>query len=165
MFDREFFAKMPQAWSSFVNDDGQEMRYLFPTYYDSCRGMMAIYTCSWAKARALLPSPRLMPVPAGLGRALVAIAAFEYLNVKSVDPYNEVLYGFPVVQWRRGKLPSSGLAVSELIVDKPENVQRGKHVWGMHKTLAELRFDDEDGRRVCEVHRNDRRALRFEVAT
>lgn len=163
LFDNAFFRKTPQFKTSFTDDAGEERSYLFPTFYAGTRAILGIFTCDYAKAKAWLPA-RLSPVPAGIGRAVIAVGCFEYLNVKSVDPYNEVLFGVPVLQKRSGcLLPAYGMFVRRLLVDKPENVQRGKHIWGMDKSLAEIKFFDEADNRVCEAWRNDRRAVRFEV--
>lgn len=164
MFDSPFFKKFPQQWSSFISDDGEEMKYEFPTFYDGSRGMMGIFGCSFGKAKSLLPAGSLAPVPSGIGRAVVVVAAFEYLNPKGMAPYNEILFGIPCVGLKPGSaLPMSGFSVQQLIVDVPENIQRGKHVWGMNKSMGEFKFFDEGNMRVCEVFRNNRRALRFEV--
>jgi len=164
MFDDLFFKQFPQNPSSFIDDGGQQRNYDFPSLYDSCRGMMGIFTCSWKKAQDLLPACSLIAAPGGIGRALVAVGAFEYLNPKGMDPYNEVLFGIPALLIRPGlKTPVLGISVQQLIVDQPENVQRGKHLWGMNKSLGDLGFFDHGDLRVCEVHRNGRRALRFEV--
>jgi hypothetical protein len=163
MSDRAFFGGFPRMASSFVDDDGVERKYQFPTFYEDSRGLQLIHSCSYEKARAALPGKRLWPVPVGLGRAAVAVAAFEYLTPVGIDPYQEVLMALPVIARRRGKLPGLALFVKRLIVDKAENVQRGKHIWGMDKSLGEFKFFDDGERRVCEVHRNGRRALRLEA--
>ncbi len=160
MFENAFFKKFPQQPSSFVNDDGDEVVYEFPSLYEGGRGMMGMYTCSWSKARALLPSCSLIPAPGGIGRALVVVGAFEYLNPKGMGPYNELLFGLPTLSLRKNPV---GLSMQQLIVDVPENIQRGKHLWGMNKSMGEFEFGDDGDFRYCEVSRNGRRVLRFEV--
>ncbi len=163
MFDNAFFKKFPQAESSFIDDEGSEKKYLFPTFYEGSRAMMAAFTCSWKKAQAQLPKG-CYPTPGGLGKAVAIVSAFEYNNVQGMDPYNEILFGFPVVQVPAGSLvPKSGFYVARLVVDQPDNVQRGKHLWGMSKSLGEFKFYDRDGSRVCELWRNGRMGLKFEV--
>jgi len=164
MFDSDFFNGFPQQPSSFIDDAGNEASYEFPSFYEASRGMTGIFTCSWTKARALMPSARLLPVPAGLGKALLAVGAFEYLNPKGMAPYNEIMFGFPVAHIKAGlPVPRIGVFMGRLIVDQLENVQRGKHLWGMQKSMGEFDFRDEDDMRVCEVKRNGRMAIRFEA--
>ncbi|MFO8057336.1 MAG: acetoacetate decarboxylase family protein [bacterium] len=164
MYEGPFFSRFPQNECSFTDDQGVERRYLFPSFYESSRGMSLLMQCSWSKARSILPSRKLFPVPAGIGKALVVVAAFEYLHPQGMDPYNEVLFAVPVLHRLAGTaFPVVGLAVNKLIVDKQENVQRGKHLWGMDKSMGEFRFFDVGDYRVCEVFRNGRRAIRLEV--
>jgi|GEM_PF-5152116 len=164
MYESPFFKKFPQQESSFVDDNGIERRYRFPSFYESSRAMNLIIPCSYGKARSILPSKKLFPVPVGIGKALAVVAAFEYLNPQGMDPYQEVLFGIPVLHRLTGSaLPLPGLYVHKLIVDKEENVQRGKHLWGMDKSMGEFRFFDAGDYRVCEVERNGRRTIRIEV--
>ena len=164
MFDNAFFAKFPQSRHTFVDDNGEERTYEFPTFYQGTRGMVSFYSCSWAKAAASLPSGRLIPVPAGFGKALLTVGCFEYLNPKGMGPYNEVLFAIPAIHIKKqAGLPDFGLFIKRLIVDVEENVQRGKHIWGMDKSMGEIQFFEESGMRVCEVHRNGREGLRIEA--
>ncbi len=164
MYESPFFKKFPQRESSFVDDKDIERRYLFPSFYESSRAMTLLLPCSYGKAKSILPSKKLFPLPAGVGKALAVVAAFEYLNPQGMEPYNEVLFGIPVLHRFSGSaLPVAGLAVQKLIVDRPENIQRGKHLWGMDKSLGDFRFFDAGDFRVCEVFRNGRRTIRIEV--
>ena len=163
MFDSPFFARFPQHPSSFVDDDGERREYQFPSFYAGSRAMMLIYACSFEKARAALPEKRLLPVPAGFGKAAAMVAAFEFNHPQGLDPYLEVMFGIPALVRRPARLPAFGIFVKRLIVNRPENVQRGRHLWGMDKRLGELEFFDQGDFRVCEVHRYGRRALRLEV--
>jgi len=164
MFDSPFFQKFPQQPSCFIDDQGIEKRYVFPSFYEGSRGMTGFFSCSLSKAALALPSPRLLPVPAGFGKALLVVGAFEYNNPQGMDPYREILFGLAVAQLKPGSLiPKPGLFIKRLIVDVPENVQRGKHLWGMDKSMGEFKFFDEDEMRVCEVSRNGRPALKLSL--
>jgi Acetoacetate decarboxylase (ADC) len=164
MFNSPFFQKFPQAPSTFMDDDGNEKTYQFPTFYAGSRGMMGMFTCSLGQAIAELPGKMMIPVPTGMGRAAVVVAAFEYNNPQGMDAYNEILYGIPVIYLAKGKcVPALGLVMKSLIVDQPDNIQRGKHLWGMNKSLGEINFLDSGDMRVCEVTRNGRLAIRMEV--
>ena len=164
MFDSPFFQKFPQTKSSFTNDDGNEVTYQFPTLYAGSRGMMAMFRCSLGKAMEALPGKVMVPVPVGIGKAAVVVGAFEYNNPQGMDAYKEILYGIPVIYLAKGKcVPSVGFVMKSLIVDQPENIQRGKHLWGMNKSLGEINFCDSGDMRVCEVTRNGRSAIQFEV--
>ena len=163
MYDSPFFRKFPQTRASFVDDHGNELSYLFPTFIAGARGMMGFFTCSLSKAAEALPGRRLVPIPLA-HRGLVAVGAFEYNFVQGMEPYREVLFGIPALHLRKGAiLPQMGIHIKRLIVDRPENVQRGRHLWGMDKSLGEMDFFDRGADRVCEVRRNGRMALRLVI--
>ena len=63
-------------------------------FYQDAATMNAIFPASLARIRKLLPSPRIHPIRAAPGRALVSITAHEF-RASDIGPYNEVGVGFP----------------------------------------------------------------------
>ncbi len=100
--------------------------------------------------RAHLPSDKLHPVQAGWGRAVVAVAAFNYINT-SIGPYGEVAIGVPVVYGRRplpllpalleSHYPGFGVLVLHLPVTHQMARDAGRGQWGYTKFVADMRFD------------------------
>ncbi len=110
---------------------------------------MALFSADLEAARALLPSQRLHPVRISPNRAIVAIAAFNYLET-SVGPYGEIALS-PLVSLDRPAPPALPLAagvfnglsafVAHLPVTSRIARQAGRTVWGYPKFVADMDFD------------------------
>lgn len=111
------------------------------------------FTADVAKVRAILPSDRMHPVTMPNGRAVVVIAAYNYIDT-TIGPYGEVPVVIPVLYDRKhlplmGFVPairqadSPGFAVlvMHLPVTKAEARDAGRGEWGYTKFIADMRFD------------------------
>ena len=75
-------------------------RFELPILYQRTDAFMLFFACSAQRARALMPSPRLHPVTLPGGRAMVGLAAYNYLET-TIGPYGEFAVGIPAVYGRR----------------------------------------------------------------
>lgn len=128
-----------------------------------------------AKARAvaaLMPTPNLHPVRMPGGRALVGIAAFNYIDT-SIGPYGEVAVVVPAVHGRRPLpvLPALmeagyrgfGNLVLHLPVTGTEPRDAGRGVWGYTKFVADMRFAIGPEELVCRMDEEDEHILTLTV--
>ena len=77
-----------------------EAQFELPILYLRADAFMLFFTCSARKARAVMPSRRLHPVTLPGGRAIVGLAAFNYVET-FIGPYGEFAVGIPAVHGRR----------------------------------------------------------------
>ncbi len=123
-----------------------------PVMYFRDDSFQAIFTADLQKLRAAMPSDRLHPVPAGPGRGLLGIGAFDYLQT-SVEPYGEIGVVVPVVYGRKAPppvlpalleatWPSYGLVVLHLPVTRQLACDGGRLVWGYAKFVADMHFQN-----------------------
>jgi hypothetical protein len=135
----------------------------------------ATYLVSASAARRLLPGPELDVVELLPGRALFSIACIDYRD-NDLGDYNEVSLAF-FVRLRRDPpgIPYLGAAldlarsriatyIHRLPVDQRFTCEAGRGIWGFPKTVDEIRFEDEDGRRRCRLAMDGRHVLTFALA-
>jgi len=125
--------------------------YLFPIFYADVTCAMGIFMCDYAKARSILPDPRLKPVRMTRGRSLVLFSCYEYRNVMHLKPYNEMAMMIPVMADPAVNLPvlpmvtpffgNFGYYAVGILVTSKENALRGA-IWGLRKTLGEVDLID-----------------------
>ena len=110
----------------------------------------AFFSASSERVRAMMPSPRLHPVKLPGGRAMVAIAAFRYLET-SIGPYGEVAVVVPAVFGDRppppilpglleARYPGFGAVVLHLPVTALVARDAGRGQWGYPKFVADMHF-------------------------
>jgi hypothetical protein len=127
--------------------------YKFPTFYGDVTCAMAIFLCSYERAQALLPHPKMKPVSMPGGRAVVTISCYEYKNVMNVPSYNELACTIPVLidpavsvpvlplLWNG--YPNAGYYVFHMPVTSLENRIRGNNIWGLPKVVEEIDIREE----------------------
>jgi hypothetical protein len=128
--------------------------YRFPTFYGDVTCAMAIFLCSYEKAEKMMLHPRIKPVRMTKGRSLVAFSCYEYKNVMSVPPYNEIAMTIPIMVDPGFNVPvlpmimpifkEFGYYVFSMPVTSLENQIRGVKIWGLPKVVQEIDIR-EDG--------------------
>jgi 2-dehydropantoate 2-reductase len=136
--------------------------YLFPTFYGDVTTAMAVFLCDYARAKALLPHPRLEPVRMPRGRALVALVGYEYQKVLGVAPYNEIAMTIPILvdpplsppvaPMLVPGFPGFGYWVFSMPVTSLENQLRGVRIWGLPKVVQEIDIRREGDESVTVAH-------------
>src|SRR5207247_8254081 len=135
----------------------------------------ATYLVPSAAARRLLPGPELDVVELLPGRALFSIAAIDYRD-NDLGDYNEVsLALFVRRRGERASVPYFGAALDlvrnrvatwiwKLPVDQRFTCAAGRGIWGFPKSVAQIEFEDVDGRRRCRLVMDGRHVLTFSVS-
>lgn len=134
-------AKQPLKLTDSISKD-----YQFPTLYGNVTCAIGIFLCDFKKAQALLPHPKMKPVPMPRGRALVTFSCYEYQRVKGVAPYNEIAMTIPVMIDPKVNIPvlpvikdslfsKFGYYVFHMPVTSLENRIRGNDIWGLPKVV------------------------------
>jgi hypothetical protein len=152
-FSNEFFGRyrLRHADQALKLGDGIEKNYLFPTFYADVTCALAVFFCSYERARELLPHPAMKPVSMGKGRALVAFSCYEYKNVLGVPAYNEIAMTIPIMTGSRLSVPvlpmvlpvfkNFGYYCFSMPVTSLENQIRGRKIWGLPKVVEEISID------------------------
>jgi hypothetical protein len=163
-FTGPFFERflLHYAPAPLILNDRIQKDYLFPTFFRNVTQAIAMFFCSYEKAKALLPDPALMPVSMGRGRALVVLSSFHYRVVMGMPSYNEVAVSIPVINGSRQDSPNltpmdngyEGLAscVVSMAVTARENQIRGVKLWGIPKVLAQIELKADGDDYVTKVH-------------
>jgi len=134
----------------------------------------AFYTADERRVRALLPSDRLFPVTLPRGRALVGIAAFNYIDT-SIGPYGELGVVVPTVHGRKPRVPilpgflearypGFGNVVLHLPVTKTIARDAGRGQWGYTKFVADMHFRSTPEHFECRLSEADAHILTLRVA-
>lgn len=147
-FTHEFFQqftlrknKQPLKLTDTITKD-----YQFPTLYGNVTCAIGVFLCSYEKAQAMLPHPKMKPVAMPKGRALVTFSCYEYQQVLGVAPYNEIAMTIPVMidpsinvpvlpMIMDGMFKKFGYYVFHMPVTSLENRIRGNDIWGLPKVV------------------------------
>jgi len=131
------------------------------------------FSANMAAIRRLMPSKKLHPVSVGKGRAMLAVAAFNYLET-SIGPYGEVAVAIPVVHGRRplplvpallqGAYPGFGALVLHLPVTRTVARDAGRGEWGYPKFVADMRFTHTPEHHECVLGEAGQNILTLRVA-
>ena len=140
-----------------------EKNYQFPTFYGDVGCAMAVFFCSYHKAKAMLPHPAMEPVSMGKGRALLVFSCYEYRNVLGVAPYNEIAMTIPIMMKPGLSVPvlpmvlpvfrNFGYYCFSMPVTSLENKIRGRKIWGLPKVVEEIPIRREGG--LCHIQSID----------
>jgi hypothetical protein len=131
------------------NIDRNGSRRLLPYLYYDIAWIAGIYTASTAIVRELLPSRELRPIELIPGRALIAIAFFDYKELDH-EPYRETSISF-LVQYRKRPIPAAGVLgmirskvfptyIWQLPVTSEYHCSGGVDLFGYPKFMAEIEF-------------------------
>ncbi len=123
-----------------------------PILYRNVRSVVALFTVPKQRASELLVGTGLKPAPLGLGRAVVALALYEYLDT-SVGVYNEV--GTAIFALRENETatplafldllrPPTARRLGMYVVDLPVTTAAanaaGREIWGYPKFITAIPF-------------------------
>ncbi|MDA8137556.1 MAG: acetoacetate decarboxylase family protein [Desulfobacteraceae bacterium] len=110
------------------------------------------FTADFKKVKAIMPSERLHPLKMPNGRAIIVVAAYNYLDT-TIGTYGEVPVGIPVVfnekksRWSslppllmESNYPNFGVLVQHLPVTKGVARDAGRGEWGYTKFVADMTF-------------------------
>ena len=160
LFNNEFYNRFALSPHTLPLNDEISKTYKFPTFYGNVTQSVAIYLCSYEKAKEMMPHGNLTPVKMGGGRTLVIFSCYEYKNVHQVDSYNEIAMTIPVMANPGVNVPvlpmimtsmfkKFGYYVFSMPVTSLENRIRGHKLWGLPKVTQEISFRNEDGFHIC----------------
>ena len=141
-------------------DDKIKKTYRFPTFYGDVTCAVGIFKCSYEKAQAMMPHPKMKPVILVPGKAIVAFSCYEYKNVMGVPAYNEIAMTIPVMIDPKINIPALpmlmgsafkefGYYVFSMPVTSLENQIRGTKIWGLPKVVEQIDITKKDG--ICTV--------------
>jgi hypothetical protein len=136
-------------------------------YYDNL-SMTAIYTASTKKLKPLLPVEDMHPVEMFPGRSLIAFSAFEYRRT-DIGPYNEFSIA-AIITYGKQSIPGITL-LSQLVKNSFEAYilylpvtselarKGGVELGGYPKFIADIDFEEKNGRLSCELSEKGKRIL------
>jgi len=141
-------------------------------FRDDC--FASFHTVDYHRVRALMPSDRLYPVRLPGGRALLGVAAFNYIET-SIGPYGEVGVVVPAVYGARppwpllpglleARYPGFGNVVLHLPVTTMTARDAGRGEWGYTKFVADMEFESTPERYGCRLSEGGRHILTVRVA-
>jgi len=132
-----------------------------PILYFRDDAFAAFFTCDRRAARQTLPSDRLHPVTLPGGKALLAVAAFHYLDT-TIGPYGELGVALPVTYGRpappvlpgllEARWPGFGLVILHLPVTTTRARDAGRGEWGYTKFVADMDFWNTPESQRCRLH-------------
>jgi Acetoacetate decarboxylase (ADC) len=111
---------------------------------------MLFFTAAHRKVKELMPSERLHPIALKRDRALVAIAAFNYIDT-TIGSYGEIGVVAPVVYGKKAPpivvpallesgFPGFGMVILHLPVTNQLARDGGRGLWGYPKFVADMHF-------------------------
>ncbi len=138
---------------------------------------VSFHTADFDRVRALMPSDRLHPVRLPGGRAMVGVAAFNYVDT-SIGPYGEVAVVVPTVHGDRpavpvlsgvlaglleARYPGFGNLVLHLPVTRTVARDAGRGEWGYTKFVADMHFANTPEHYECRLAEGGRHILTLRV--
>jgi hypothetical protein len=164
-FDSEFFNRfgLRPAPGPLQLTASIEKLYQFPAFYADVTCAMAIFFCSYQRAKEMLPHPGMEPVRMGRNRALVVFSCYEYRHVMGISPYNEIAMTIPVLINPVVNIPvlpmilpgfkNFGYYCYSMPVTSLENKIRGHEFWGLPKVVEEISITIKDN--ICRAQAID----------
>ncbi|MEW5947447.1 MAG: acetoacetate decarboxylase family protein [bacterium] len=143
-----------------------------PVTYRDAVLFAAAYTVSARKLAALLPTRQFKPMIATPGRAVMMVAAMNYIE-SSLGPHGEASIAFPVIfnapsipifsalfemSW-----PGAGLYARHLPVTTETALAAREEIWKFPGFLAEMNFTDKPGIHRLELGEKGKEVLTFTV--
>lgn len=133
------------------------------------------FTADLDKVQAIMPSKNLHPVVMPNGKAIIAIAAYNYIDT-SIGSYGEIPVGIPVVYGKKttpktgffpamleSTFPGFGVLVQHLPVTKVLARDAGRGEWGYTKFVADMNFKITPEYLGCEMQDNGKKILDIQV--
>ncbi len=133
------------------------------------------FSADYRKVKAIMPSDNLHPLMLPNGRAVVAVAAYNYTDT-SIGPYGEIPVGIPVTfntkkkrltslmpLLKESNYPGFGILVMHLPVTKAEARDAGRGEWGYTKFIADMTFRLTPEHYQCTMNEKERLILDLHV--
>ena len=133
------------------------------------------FTANIKKVSEIVPSANLYPVRMPNGRAIIGVAAFNYMET-TIGSYGEVAIVIPVVHGKKtspftGLIPAFmesryqgfGLLVMHLPVTGMLARDGGRQGWGYTKFIADMHFVINSDYFECQMYEEDRHILDLRV--
>lgn len=147
-----------------------------PILYSLDDFFLLYFTADATKVKAIMPSDNLYPVILPTGRAIIGIAAYNYVQT-TVGTYGEVPVAIPAVYGEKlspvkgilpvlmeSLYPGFGVLVMHLPVTKILARDAGRGEWGYTKFIADMHFDITPEYMECRMHEEDQHILDIRVA-
>ncbi len=145
-----------------------------PVVVRDATSMSAVFVVSATAVRRLIAHPQLHVAELFPGRALCVVAAIEYRD-NDLGQYNEVSVAFFVKHGGGRPLPFFGMIaglrarqigayIHRLPVTTSFSRDAGRDIWGFPKTVDDIGFHDEAGRRSCTLAVDGVHALTLSIA-
>jgi hypothetical protein len=156
--------------------DGRRHRFQLPQRYYDWSFVMAHFPAPTRHVETLVPVDDLHPVEIAPTLSVITLAAFEYRQMATLAPYNEVAIMVPVRYKPRRDIPflpllwpdryDVGFWVHHLPVDTQEACDVGVSVWGLPKVVATtIGVEDVGWMRRCELEEDGEHVLTLSAAT
>ncbi|MEW6440240.1 MAG: acetoacetate decarboxylase family protein [bacterium] len=160
-----------KKWVLAIEDRKVELE--LPVRYRDAEAMLAFFPLPTREALERLPTKRFRPVEIVPGTSLIAVAAFEYRDT-DIGPYNELAVCFPILHNPRVALPAlplllesnypgMGLYIHHLPVTTEIAWRAGVEIFGYPKFVANIRFEQTEGRRTCQLRESEEHILTLMV--
>jgi len=132
------------------------------------------FTAEPHKVRSLMPSDWLHPVLLSARKAIVGVAAFNYIDT-TIGPYGEVAVGLPAVYSAsappviipallEARYPGFGSVVAHLPVTNIVARDAGRGEWGFTKFVADMHFTITPEFMECRMSEKEQHILTLRVA-
>jgi len=155
LFKDPFYSRFKLRPGKLRLDEETTKTYQFPTFYGDVTTAIAIFTCSYKKAKELMPHAKIKPVTLMPGKALVIFSCYEYKNVLGIPGYNEIAMTIPVMVDPKVNIPilpmvmdnvfkKFGYYVFSMPVTSYENQLRGLGFWGLPKVVEDIDIFEEN---------------------
>jgi len=149
--------------------------YELPILYKKDDFMGLYFTADTNKVKSILPTSKLHPVTLPNGRAILVIAAYNYIET-SIGPYGEVVSAIPCTYGKNplpftgflpalleSRYPGFGVLVQNLPVTKTKARNAGRDIWGYTKFIADMHFEITPEHLECQMNDKDQHILSFRV--
>ena len=143
-----------------------------PILYFREDSFLIFFSANMEKVKQLMPTPNLHPVPLSKGKAVVGIAAFNYIET-TIGPYGELGVAIPVVHSKKpttplpllleSKVKGFGMLVIHLPVTRNIAKEAGRKEWGYPKFVADMEFTITPEFGQCKLSENDKHILTMKV--
>jgi hypothetical protein len=151
-----------------------DFSYELPILYFRDDLFLVFFSADYRRVRQAMPSDRLHPVVLPGGRAMVGLAAFNYLET-SIGPYGEVAVAIPAVYGPKAPptlipalleagYPGFGLVVLHLPVTGTVPRNGGRGIWGYPKFVADMHFTITPEYYECRLDEEDEHILTMRAA-
>jgi hypothetical protein len=148
--------------------------YELPVRYHRDDAFALFFPADYGRVFQAMPSDLLHPIRLPGGKALVGIAAFNYIET-SFGPYGEVAVFVPAVHGRRpllpllpglleARYPGFGNVVLHLPVTRADARDAGRGGWGYTKFVADMLFTLTPEALECRLGEGERHILTLHVA-